>query len=244
MFCRRGARLWLAIDEMETMLKNENLISNFMHCLRGWQSIPFFMGFLGVGTSDLLDMSMKLKGGDFISPFNLIEAIEAIMGYSAGVPGVFGSSIRYSIDPHDKCDQERHEWEHWFKIQNFSDYLATHNWTYDKIREDLQKLSQSDWYLLGSLLKNDDSGFTDAFDTGRRKLLQMVVVITSSRNARKLEFSSEMVRRLCLEALPIREISVVAVKSKLQSPFNYKPEVISTFKCEEYTFSHRVCVPV
>ncbi|KAK1933797.1 hypothetical protein P3T76_011557 [Phytophthora citrophthora] len=63
MFLRRKTRLWLAIDELDMMFKNEDLTSNFMHRLRLWQSSEYFLGFLGIGSHDLLNMHMKFKGG-------------------------------------------------------------------------------------------------------------------------------------------------------------------------------------
>ncbi|KAL3661848.1 hypothetical protein V7S43_013142 [Phytophthora oleae] len=131
---------------------------------------------------------------------------QAIMEYSAGAPGVVGSLIQFLID-HCKYDQERHEWEHWLKIQNFSLDLHRYNWTYDKIRGDLQQLSESDWKLLGLLLKDDVRGYSAVFSPNRDKLVQMGVV-TDGADSSELRFSSEMMRRLCLEAVPIREIDI------------------------------------
>ncbi|KAG1688434.1 hypothetical protein DVH05_003740 [Phytophthora capsici] len=160
MISRRKTRLWLVIDDMDTMFENEKLTSNFMHRLRMWQTSRYFFGFLGIGSHDVMEIPSKVKGG---GPFNLCEAFQvepfstdqmneffeqiktryrfgdsvrqAIMEYSAGAPGVFGSLVRYSIDSH-KCNQERHEWEHWFKIQHFSFYLKIRRWTF-KRQQDL-----------------------------------------------------------------------------------------------------------
>lgn len=233
-FLGRKTRLWLALDEMDTIFQNETLTRKFMDCLRWWQSRKSFLGFLGIGSHELMKIHLKFKGG---TPFNLAEGFpvkrfssdqmsaffkqieerfpfqdstrQAIMEYSSGAPGVFGSLVRYSID-RAKCNQERHEWEDWFKIQNFSNYLDTYNRTYKRIQEDLQELGQSDWDLLCLLLKDGVRGSSAELVTSRDKLLRMGVVIAGARDPTKLEFSSEMMRRLCLEALPIREIRVVA----------------------------------
>ncbi|KAK1940814.1 hypothetical protein P3T76_007520 [Phytophthora citrophthora] len=135
MFVLQKTRLWLAIDEMDMMFKNEDLTSTFMDCLREWQSNEYFLGFLGIGSHDLLNMHMKFKGGDTVSPFNLAEVFQVqpfstdqmceffqqieerypfrdstcqgIMEYSSGAPGVFGSLVRYSID-NEQFNVERH----------------------------------------------------------------------------------------------------------------------------------------
>ncbi|EGZ28784.1 hypothetical protein PHYSODRAFT_322409 [Phytophthora sojae] len=76
-FSRHKKSLWLAIDEMDNMFQNEELTSNFMETLRGWQPRKYFLGFLGLGSHDLLNMHMKLKGGSSASPFNLGEVFQA-----------------------------------------------------------------------------------------------------------------------------------------------------------------------
>ncbi|OWY91136.1 hypothetical protein PHMEG_00040414 [Phytophthora megakarya] len=153
--------------DFESMLMRRKQRLNFVHYLRGLQNTPYFLGFLGTGSYELVELPTKLKQDDYsISPFNLgtlfqvkrfstqqmrdfFKLIErtcqfrsstqvAIMEYSAGATGVFGSLIRHSSD-YVKYNQERHEWERWFKIQNFSRYLDFYNSTYKKIREDLKK---------------------------------------------------------------------------------------------------------
>ncbi|KAL3661849.1 hypothetical protein V7S43_013147 [Phytophthora oleae] len=49
MIQRSGKRLWLAIDKMDAMFKNEELTSNFMQYLLSWQSSQSFLGFLELG---------------------------------------------------------------------------------------------------------------------------------------------------------------------------------------------------
>ncbi|EGZ10595.1 hypothetical protein PHYSODRAFT_304421 [Phytophthora sojae] len=212
MLQERGERVWLVIDEMDVMFRNEKLTSKFLDVLRNWQTSPYFFGFLGVGTHDLVKLPQMQSGRRGVGPFNLcnlmvkverfsseqmvvfFQLIEpsypfsestraAIMNYSAGAPGVFGSLIRCSID-RLKCTVERYEWEHWLKIDSFYAYLETYNWTYSRLRDDLVDfLDYSDWKSLISLLRNCDNG--------------------------ALEFSSPMMRRVCLEALPIRHIDEV-----------------------------------
>lgn len=232
MFIRRKCRLWLAIDDMDVMFSNEQLTSNFLDRLRSWESLPAFLGFLAIGSYDLVNLPMKYKQP---APFNIGELIqakcfsvrqmsdffmliqpmycfkeatrEAIMEYSSGAPGVFGSLVKFSVD-RGKCSQERHGWEDWFKIQNFACYLNEYNPSYVKIQESVRKLSEPDWRVLTLLLRGEVGGFGSEWNHATTTL-QLLGVVTIGASG-DLEFSSEMMRRLCLEALPIRDIEPVA----------------------------------
>ncbi|KAH9104053.1 hypothetical protein LEN26_012917 [Aphanomyces euteiches] len=124
----------------------------------------------------------------------------AIMDYSGGAPGVFGSLIRITTD-HCKWHLERHEWDEWFNIQTFSYYLDNYNWTYRRIRNDLKDLSAEAWEVLKSLLQ--DSNCCSEMGDATVILLEMVIIIKGTNS---MAFSSENMRRICMDALPIRDI--------------------------------------
>jgi hypothetical protein len=138
---------------------------------------------------------------------NLIRI--GIMEYSLGAPGVFGSLIRFAIDK-EMYESDRCEWNYWFKVCSFSDYLKHYNQTYERFQEDLKNLNEQGWKALNVLLANHSIGnnqfVTDeAIKFGFEALQEMGIAIKN--NAGDLKFSSEMVRRICLEAVPLREIS-------------------------------------
>ncbi|CAK4946147.1 unnamed protein product [Aphanomyces euteiches] len=226
---RRKQRLFLIVDEMDGMFVNSVLTSHFLDILREWLRSPHFRGFLGIGSYDLVSLYKHHKGNDRVSPFNLATIVKsdrfsadqmiaffklieprypftdstryAIMEYSGGAPGVFGSLIQFSID-NVKWKVERHQWETWLKITTFFEYLEKYNFTYSRIRDDLQKLSTEAWKTLEALLMNGASIHRSS--VGADILLRMGIVFEGTDST--VVFSSEMMRRVCLEALPIRDI--------------------------------------
>jgi hypothetical protein len=228
----RRKRLCLFLDEMDVMFANQSLTSNFIAILRSWQGATFFHGFLGIGSYNLVNLYKLFKEDNGISPFNLSFLIKiepftieqmvnffdqisvsydfttstrlAIMDYSSGAPGVFGSLIRFTIDRCMwKC--EFNEWHSWFKIQNFTEYMLRYNTTYERIRSDLHHMSAEDWKALNYVLIHQNATYhseSNTLDFGN--LLQMGVLIEAATG--KLCFSSEMMRRICMEAQPVREI--------------------------------------
>ncbi|KAG9409019.1 hypothetical protein AC1031_019280 [Aphanomyces cochlioides] len=214
---RRKKRLFLIVDEMDGMFVNSDLTSHFLDILREWLRSPHFRGFLGIGSYDLVSLYKHHKGHDRVSPFNLATIVKtdrftadqliaffklieppfpftdstrnAIMEYSGGAPGVFGSLIRFSID-NVKWKVERHEWETWLKITTFSEYLKKYNFTYSRIRDDLQKLSTEAWKTLEALLMNGASIHRSS--VGADILLRMGIVFEGTDST--VVFSSEMMR--------------------------------------------------
>ncbi|KAF0711065.1 Aste57867_5402 [Aphanomyces stellatus] len=257
MISRRKQRLLLVIDEMDVIFKNTALTSTLLDFLREWQTEKYFCGFLGIGSYDLVSLYKYHNGSDQVSPFNLCNAFKverfsvdqmsnffklieptydftestrsAIIDYSGGAPGVFGSLIRFSTD-NWTWKLERHEWDDWFKIHSFSEYLNKYNWTYSRIRNDLTDMCAATWKALESLLLKGSSIRRSDVGDEADKLLQMGIVIEGTDST--LMFSSEMMRRVCLEALPIRDIKQV---ENADSPLDLlaaslqfmKPEVIS-----------------
>jgi hypothetical protein len=225
-------RLCLFVDEMDAMFENESLTSNFISRLGTWQTANYFHGFLGIGSYNLVTLFKRFKGGERVSPFNLCSLIKiepftdhqmanffdqvsmsyqftastrlAIMSYSSGAPGVFGSLIRFTID-NSMWRCELSEWHSWFKIQHFGDYMLRYNTTYERIRSDLQQMRAEDWNALNYLLIHQKAASDNRLEFDH--LLQMGVLIHDTKG--ELRFSSEMMRQVCMEAQPIREIDQV-----------------------------------
>ncbi|KAF4033567.1 hypothetical protein GN244_ATG14493 [Phytophthora infestans] len=142
------------------------------------------------------------------------------MKYSSGAPGVFGSLIRFTVD-NDKWTLEWHEWEPWFQVGAFSGYLTQYNNTYHRIQGDLRSLTELEWEALKYILEDNGSltastvegycGIAVRGDQQRRlvdPLLRMGIVVQGSSGG--LAIVSEMMCRVCVEALPEREIHQAA----------------------------------
>ncbi|KAH9071744.1 hypothetical protein Ae201684P_015519 [Aphanomyces euteiches] len=261
---RRKQRLFLILDEMDAMFANRDLTSNFMDILRGWMTSPYFRGFLGIGSYDLVSLYKYHKGSDRVSPFNLcaifkterfsadqmisfFKLIEprysftdstriAIMDYSGGAPGVFGSLIRFSID-NCKWTVERHKWESWLKITAFTEYLDKYNWTYSRIRDDLKEMSAETWKTLQTLLMNGASIHRSV--VGADALLRMGITIEATDST--VVFSSEMMRRVCLEALPIRDIKQVVSSENPLELFAASLQFLKPGTITHYLVTNRQC---
>lgn len=246
---RGQRRFCLILDEMDHLFDNKDLATTFLAALRTWKVASFFCGFLGVGSHDLVHHFKVFRGDMKSSPFNVGTMIKvgpfsleqmsafftlvasrypfseslrrAIIDYSSGAPGVFGSMIRFTADS-DKCTVERHEWERWFKVDAFSSYLTAYNNTYCRIQGDLHHLNDVEWEAVKYVLAHDGERMTASQVEGNcgisvrgdqdsqlvDPLLRMGVLIEGSDGA--LALVSEMMHRICVEALPVREIYQVA----------------------------------
>ncbi|KAF1335414.1 hypothetical protein FI667_g1059, partial [Globisporangium splendens] len=217
------------------MFENGSLISNLIDVLRSWQGAPYFYGFLGIGSYDLVTLYKWHKGGERVSPFNLANLIRvqpfsnqqmsdffemikprfdftastrrAVMDYPAGAPGIFGTLIRFTVDEL-MWTSDISEWHSWFKIRNFSKYLSNYNWTYCRIQEDLQGMNESGWEALTYVLMHQKVIGSGPRELSFDRLLRMGILIEGKRGT--LLFSSEMMRRVCMEAQPVRVINQVA----------------------------------
>lgn len=129
----------------------------------------------------------------------------AIMDYSSGAPGVFGSLICFTIN-HRMWNCEFKEWHSWFKFQMFRQYLKLYNITYERIRTELHHLSTDDWKALNYMLIHGNASIfsspSQTLDFGT--LLQMGLFVQAMTG--ELSFASEMMRRICMEAQPVRDM--------------------------------------
>ncbi|EEY59692.1 Crinkler (CRN) family protein [Phytophthora infestans T30-4] len=228
---RDKKKLCLVVDEMDRLFQNPNLLTSFLGLLRVWkfQSPSVFLGFLGVGNYELLNHYLVFHGDNDSSPFNVSETIKVekfsnpqmsdffmemkprypftdslqlgIMNLSGGTPGVLGSLVRFTADE-GKYQLEFEEWEEWFFGLLFSVYLKEYNRTYDRILQDLHKLNETEWWILKQVLGGNDD--LKARYGNADHLLRMGVVIKLRTDA--LVIVSPMMKRLCLEALPRRDI--------------------------------------
>ncbi|GMF10516.1 unnamed protein product [Phytophthora lilii] len=177
-------QLCLIVDEMDCLFSNKELAAKFLNALRKWKAAPYFRGFLGIGSHELIHHHEIFRGDDKTSPFNVGDMIKimpfsveqmsaffklikprysfpqslqcGIMKYSSGAPGVFGSLIRFTVD-NDKWTLEWHEWEPWFKVGAFSGYLTQYNNTYHRIQGDLRSLTELEWEALKYILEDNGS---------------------------------------------------------------------------------------
>ena len=127
-----------------------------------------------------------------------------IIDYSSGVPGVFGSLIRFTID-HNKWSCQLSEWYSWFKYQQFDNYLSSHNYTYVQIQNNIKCFDKADSDALVYLLRYRKVEQPYPTDLSFDKLLSMGVGILNSQND-EITLSSEMMYRICMEAQPVRRI--------------------------------------
>ncbi|ETK76841.1 hypothetical protein L915_16825, partial [Phytophthora nicotianae] len=241
-------QLCLIVDEMDHLFSNKELAAKFLSALRKWKAAPYFRGFLGIGSHELVHHHEIFRGDDKTSPFNIgnmikmvpfsVEQMSAffkliepryefsqslqcgIMKYSSGAPGVFGSLIRFTVD-NNKWTLEWHKWEPWFQVGAFSGYLTQYNNTYHRIQGDLRSLTELEWEALKYILEDNGSltastvegycGIAVRGDQQRRlvdPLLRMGIVVQGSSG--ELAIVSEMMCRVCVEALPEREIHQAA----------------------------------
>jgi hypothetical protein len=242
-------RFCLIMDEMDFIFDNKDLAKQFLAVLRTWKAAPFFCGFLGVGSHDLVYHYWVFRGDMQSSPFNVGHLVRvdrfsleqmnaffsliapryrfsesirrAICRYSSGAPGVFESMIRFTAD-NGKCSIERCEWERWFKVDAFAGYLAAYNNTYRRIQDELQGLTEVEWKAVQYVLGHDGERITASRVEGNcgipvrsnhenrlvDPLHRMGVLIEGSDGA--LALVSQMMHRVCVEALPGREIKQVA----------------------------------
>ncbi|KAJ8542506.1 hypothetical protein ON010_g12308 [Phytophthora cinnamomi] len=168
-------QLWLIVGEMDNLFSNKELAIKFLLALRKWKVAPYFRGFPGVGSHELVRYHEIFRGDSDSSPFNVGNMIKmvqfslkqmsaffklieprygfsqslqcGIMKYSSGAPGVFGSLIRFTVD-NDKCILDWHEGEPRFKLGTFSGYLTQYNNTYHRIQGDLRSLTELEWEAL------------------------------------------------------------------------------------------------
>ncbi|KAL7688442.1 putative P-loop containing nucleoside triphosphate hydrolase [Plasmopara halstedii] len=213
-------QLCLIVDEMDHLFSNKELAIKFLLALRKWKAASYFRGFLGIGSHELVHHHEIFRENDKTSPFNVgnmikmapfsVEQMSAffklidprysfpqslqcgIMKYSSGAPGVFGSLIRFTVDK-DKWTLEWREWERGSKWVHFPG--------------DLRSLTELEWEALKYILEDNGSltastvegycGIAVRGDQQRRlvdPLLRMGI----------------MMCRVCVEALPEREIHQAA----------------------------------
>ncbi|KAF4035409.1 ATPase family associated domain-containing protein 35 [Phytophthora infestans] len=227
---REKKKLCLIVDEMDRLFQNPDLLTSFLGLLRVWkfQSPSVFLGFLGVGNYELLNHHMVYRGDDDSSPFNVSETIKAekfsilqmsvffmeikprypftaslvvgIMDLSGGVPGVLGSLVRFTADE-EKYHLELEAWEKWFSGLLFPMYLKEYNRSYYRILQDLNKLDDTEWWILEQVLEGKDSVKARNAD----RLLHMGVVVRI-RGTDEVAIVSPMMKRLCLEVLSKQDI--------------------------------------
>ncbi|KAH9068668.1 hypothetical protein Ae201684P_004370 [Aphanomyces euteiches] len=126
-----------------------------------------------------------------------------IIDFYGGVPGVFGSLIRLSVD-HCKWRLERHEWDEWLNAETFSYYLNRYHWTFRRIRNDLKDLSAEAWKVLESLLQ--DSHCCSEMGDATTLLVDMGMIV---KEANSMPFSSEIMRRISMDAFSRNQVSNV-----------------------------------
>jgi ATPase family associated with various cellular activities (AAA) len=225
-----NSKVCLFLDNMDTLLENKSLTKSFIDTLLGWQTAPFFHGFLGIGSYELVDLQRQYRGDHRISPFNFMKvkpftieqmisffatirpsypfdaSMLAIVDYSSGVPGVFGSLIRFTID-FQKFDFEAQAWHRWFNSPHITAmYLKMCNTSYKRIQEDLQRLNDSDWEALTFvILHRYKPSNSRPNELKFERLVDMGLIKKDAKG--ELCFSSMVMEKICLEAQSVQKMS-------------------------------------
>ncbi|KAK1941398.1 hypothetical protein P3T76_007264 [Phytophthora citrophthora] len=228
---RDGKQLCLIVDRMDHLFANESLAKTFLFALRKWKVAPYFRGFLGIGSYGLVHHHEIFREEKTSSPYNVCEAIEMkpfsveqmssffkllepryVFSQSLQ-PGVFGSLIRFTGD-HGRWTLEWDKWESWLKLDVFATYVKLYNST---CHRHLHSLTGLEWEALKYVLENNGHLGSSSVERycgipvrryPERKLVDPLLrmgLAVERKGVGNLAIVSEMMCRICIEALPERE---------------------------------------